>query len=48
VELLPTGALGDELRQAAAGTPAGSPLLVLAVWSIVLTLLARKAFRWIS
>jgi ABC-2 type transport system permease protein len=48
VELLPTGALGEELRQAAAGSPTALPLLVLAGWAIILTLLARKAFRWIS
>ena len=48
IGLLPTGALGNELRSAAAGVVDGWPLLVLAVWAIVLTFLARKAFRWIS
>ena len=48
IGLLPTGALGNELRSAAAGAVDGWPLLVLAVWAIIFTLLARKAFRWIS
>ncbi len=48
VQLLPTGALGEELRRASAGIVDGWALLVLAVWSIALTLVARKAFRWIS
>lgn len=48
VQLLPTGALGEALRQASAGIADGWALVVLAVWSIVLTLVARKAFRWIS
>lgn len=46
--LLPTGALGSELRAASTGATVGWPLLVLAVWAMVLALLARKAFRWIS
>lgn len=48
VRLLPTGALGTELREAAAGTVSGWPVLVLAIWAVVLTVLARKAFRWIG
>ncbi|QDP97508.1 ABC transporter permease [Microlunatus elymi] len=48
IGLLPTGALGNELRSASAGVVDGWPLLVLAVWAIILTFAARKAFRWIS
>lgn len=48
VRLLPTGALGTELRDAATGTVNGWPVLVLAIWALVLTVLARKAFRWIG
>lgn len=47
VRLLPTGALGEELRAAAAGTVIGWPLLVLGVWAAAFILLARKAFRWV-
>jgi ABC-2 type transport system permease protein len=48
INLLPTGALGEELRQASSGVVDGWPLLVLAVWALLLTFVARKAFRWIS
>jgi ABC-2 type transport system permease protein len=48
IRLLPTGALGEELRQASTGVVNGWPLLVLAVWAAILVLLARKAFRWIA
>jgi len=46
--LLPTAALGFALRVAAEGAAAPVALLVLAAWAAVLTLIARKAFRWIS
>jgi len=45
--LLPSGALGDGLREAFIhGRPAGIPLLVLVVWGTVATLLASRTFRW--
>ena len=45
--LLPSGALGDGLREAFIhGRPAGIPLLVLVVWGTVSTLLASRTFRW--
>ena len=46
--VLPTAALGHALRAAAEGAAAPLALLVLAGWAAVLTLIARKAFRWIS
>jgi ABC-2 type transport system permease protein len=48
VRLLPTGALGEELRQASVGIVDGWPLLVLAVWAGLLIVLARKVFRWVG
>jgi len=48
VRLLPTGALGEELRQTSLGVIDGWPLLVLAIWAGLLTLIARKVFRWIG
>jgi ABC-2 type transport system permease protein len=48
VRLLPTGALGEELRQASAGVVDGWPLLVLVIWAGILTVLARKVFRWVG
>jgi ABC-2 type transport system permease protein len=45
--LLPSGALGDGLREAFIhGRPAGIPLLVLVVWGAVATALASRTFRW--
>ena len=45
--LLPSGALGDGLREAFIhGRPAGMPLLVLVVWGAVATALASRTFRW--
>ena len=45
--LLPSGALGDGLREAFLhGRPAGIPLLVLVVWGAVATMLASRTFRW--
>lgn len=47
VELLPSGALGDGLRGAlASGQARVGDWLVLAVWALVATLLARRFFRW--
>jgi ABC-2 type transport system permease protein len=45
--LLPSGALGDGLREAFIhGRPAGVPLLVLVVWAAVATALASRTFHW--
>jgi len=45
--LLPSGALGDGLREAFIhGRLAGIPLLVLVVWGTVATMLASRTFRW--
>jgi ABC-2 type transport system permease protein len=45
--LLPSGALGDGLREAFVhGRPAAIPLLVLVVWGAVATALASRTFRW--
>lgn len=48
VRLLPTGALGDVMRAWTGATDASMMwgLLVLAVWALAGTLLARKVFRW--
>lgn len=47
-ELLPSGALGNGLRDALTGqeTSAVLPLTVLAVWAIVATALTARTFRW--
>jgi ABC-2 type transport system permease protein len=45
--LLPSGALGDGLRSALAdGALQPGPLLVLAAWAVVGTLLTSRTFRW--
>jgi ABC-2 type transport system permease protein len=45
--LLPSGALGDGLREAFIHERlAGIPLLVLVVWGAVATTLASRTFRW--
>ncbi len=45
--LLPSGALADGLRTAfIGGRLAAIPLLVLAVWGAVATVLASRTFRW--
>jgi ABC-2 type transport system permease protein len=45
--LLPSGALGDGLREAFThGRPAGIPLLVLVVWGALATALTSRTFRW--
>lgn len=46
--VLPTAALGTLMRNAAHGIAAPVPLLILAAWAAVLTLIARKFFRWTS
>ena len=47
VALLPSGALGDGLREGFIhGRAAVIPLLVLVVWGAVSTLLASRTFRW--
>lgn len=46
--VLPTAALGSALRAAAEGAAAPVALLVLTAWAAGSTLIARKAFRWIS
>jgi len=48
IQLLPTAALGEGLRAAAAGTVSGGPLLVLVVWLLAAAALAWKGFRWTS
>jgi ABC-2 type transport system permease protein len=45
--VLPSGALGDGLREAFVhGRLAGPPLLVLVAWGAVATTLASRTFRW--
>ncbi|WP_238154594.1 ABC transporter permease [Ornithinimicrobium sufpigmenti] len=47
VSLLPSAALGDLLRTALVhGALAWAPLLILLVWAVVATLLARRLLRW--
>ena len=47
VALLPSGALGEGLRTAlGSGTVPGAELAVLAVWTVVAVLAARRWFRW--
>lgn len=46
--MLPTAALGETLRTAAAGTALLLPLLVLTAWAVLGLLVARKVFRWMS
>ena len=47
VRMLPTAALGEGLRAAAAGVVLGWPMLVLLGWLTAGVILARRAFRWI-
>jgi ABC-2 type transport system permease protein len=45
--LLPSGALGDGLREAfVGGRLAGIPLLVLVAWGALASALASRSFRW--
>ena len=46
LELLPTAALGEGLRAAAAGQLLGWPLIVALVWLVLAGAAARRAFRW--
>lgn len=48
INALPTGALGETLRQSAQGEAIFWPLLVAALWCVVTLLLARKVFTWTS
>lgn len=48
VAALPTGALGEALRNWTNGATSWFSLLALAVWAVVAHLLARKTFRWTS
>ena len=47
LELLPSGALGEGLRDVfAGGAPDGLALVVLAAWALVAGTLTSKTFRW--
>ena len=47
VSLLPSAALGDSLRAALAGNGAlPGAWLVMTVWAVAATVLARRFFRW--
>ncbi|MFL6026674.1 MAG: ABC transporter permease [Friedmanniella sp.] len=46
LELLPTAALGEGLRAAAAGSLLGWPLLVASGWLVLASAAAWKGFRW--
>lgn len=46
VQLLPTAALGEGLRAAAAGQVLVAPLAVAAVWLVVAATVAWRGFRW--
>lgn len=48
VAALPTGAVGEALRGAAAGTALWWALPVVLVWALLGLLVARKVFRWMS
>lgn len=48
VGLLPTAALGEGLRAAAAGDALGWPYLVLTAWLLLAGLAVGKSFRWTS
>ncbi|MCG6566226.1 ABC transporter permease [Tessaracoccus sp. ZS01] len=48
IAFLPTGALGEALRQGSQGVVPGWPLLVAALWCAATLLLARKVFTWTS
>ena len=46
--LLPSGALGDGLRDALTGRPGAmwGPVLVLVIWGVLAAALAARTFRW--
>jgi ABC-2 type transport system permease protein len=47
LELLPSGALGEGLRDVFAGQPPGwTPILVLLAWTSVATVLLTRTFKW--
>ena len=47
VDLLPSGALGEGLRNAFDGSAPGLlPVAVLAVWAVAGTFLTARSFRW--
>lgn len=48
IAVLPTTALGESLRAWGTGTTLWWPVGSLAVWVVLLGLVARKVFRWIS
>ncbi|NDU78459.1 ABC transporter permease, partial [Actinomadura sp. DSM 109109] len=48
IAALPTAALGESLRAWGVGQTLWWPLASLAGWGILLGLLARKVFTWIS
>jgi ABC-2 type transport system permease protein len=48
VTLLPTAALGEGLRSAAAGQLLGWPVTVLVIWLAISAAAAWKGFRWTS
>ncbi len=48
VAVLPTTALGESLRAWGDGVTVWWPVLSLALWTAVLAVIARKAFRWVS
>lgn len=48
VAVLPTTALGESLRAWGVGHTLWWPLASLVAWSLVLALVARRTFRWVS
>lgn len=48
VAALPTTAVGEAMRGAAAGAPVWWALPVLLVWALLGLLIARKVFRWMA
>ncbi|MDO5676607.1 MAG: ABC transporter permease [Propionibacteriaceae bacterium] len=48
VAMLPTGALGETLREASQGQVHLVPILAIALWCAVMLLLAKKVFSWTS
>lgn len=48
VAVLPTTALGESLRAWSDGVTLWWPVLSLTLWTVVLGLVARKVFRWVS
>ena len=46
MELVPSGALGEGLREAFAGGSGVAPLAVLVVWSLVAGLATVRSFKW--